>query len=107
MWNAITQTLSGSPVQVGMFAIIVYARDSTGAVTEFVLTLDVQIPRVIRTQTGAGAYTSLVRQYTEVNAAQNSRDSRVFPSQERALGEFMAPDAPSVVTPDTCKTCTP
>lgn len=100
-WNPISQTISGTPVEVGVFDIAVYARDSIGT-TVFAVTFDVQIPRLIRTQIGAGAYTSLVRQYTEVNAAQNSRDSRVFPSQERALGEFMAPDAPSVITPSNC-----
>lgn len=105
-WNPITQTLSGTPVELGTFDVTVYARDDV-ATTVFTITFDIQIPRVVRTQIGAGAYTSLVRQYTEVNAAQNARDRRVFPTQERALGEFMAPDAPSVVTPDTCDVCKP
>lgn len=106
VWDPIAQTLSGAPVELGVFDAVVYARDGIGTTT-FTITFDVQIPRVVRTQTSAGAYTSLVRQYTEVNAAQNARDRRVFPSQERTLGEFMAPDAPSVVTPDVCGVCEP
>lgn len=105
-WNAITQTLSGSPVVTGSYPITFYARDSV-ATTSFTVTFEIMIPRIIRKQDGAGAYTSLVRQYAEVNAAQGGRDSRVFPSQERALGEFMAPDAPVVVTQSNCPVCKP
>jgi hypothetical protein len=77
--------------------MIFYAKDSVGAST-FSFTFTFLIPRVIRTQDGAGAYTSLLRQYTTVLGAQNARDQVVFPTQERALGEFMSPEAPDVVT---------
>ena len=56
------------------------------------------IPRIIRPQESASSFTSLVRQYTEVNAAQNARDNRVFPAVNATLGEFMAPDAPDVTS---------
>lgn len=105
-WNPITQTLSGSPVVTGSYPVTFYARDSV-ATTTFAVTFEILIPRIIRKQDGAGAYTSLVRQYAEVNAAQGGRDTRVFPSQERALGEFMAPDAPVVVTQSNCPVCIP
>jgi hypothetical protein len=57
------------------------------------------VPRLIRQQDGASSYTSLVRQYVEVNAAQNARDNKVFPTAEKSLGEFMSPEAPDVVSP--------
>jgi hypothetical protein len=105
-WNPVTQTLSGAPVVTGTFSLTIYVRDSV-ATTSFTLTFEILIPRIIRRQDGAGAYTSLVRQYAEVNGAQGGRDNRVFPNQERALGEFMAPDAPIVVTQSNCEICKP
>ena len=56
------------------------------------------VPRIIRPQESASSYTSLVRQYVEVNAAQNARDNRVFPAVDATLGEFMSPGAPSVTS---------
>ena len=100
-WNPLTQTISGAPVRTGTVNFTVYAKDSIG-ITIINLKTNTIIPRIIRKQDGAGAYTSLLRQYTLVNAAQNARDNRVFPSQERALGEFMAPQAPDVVTQSNC-----
>lgn len=100
-WNPLTSTISGAPVRTGTSTFTVYARDSIG-ITIIRIHTNTIIPRIIRKQDGAGAYTSLLRQYTLVNAAQNARDNRVFPTQERALGEFMAPPAPDVVTPSNC-----
>jgi len=105
-WNPITKTLSGTPVVTGSYSVTFYARDSV-ATTSFTVTFEILIPRIIRQQDGAGAFTSLVRQYAEVNGAQGGRDSRAFPSQERALGEFMAPDAPVVTTQSNCPVCEP
>jgi len=103
-WNPLTQKITGSPMRTGETVVTVYLSDTTG-VRRVTLKFTVLIPRIIRQQDGAGAFTSLVRQYVEVNAAQNARDSRVFPTQERALGEFMSPEAPDVTTPDQCKKC--
>ncbi len=100
-WNPLEQTITGSPIRTGVASFTVYAKDSIG-VTVIRINTNTIIPRIIRKQDGAGAYTSLLRQYTLVNAAQNSRDNKVFPTQERALGEFMAPQAPNVVTPSNC-----
>jgi serine/threonine-protein kinase len=100
-FNPQTREISGKPMRTGNQSTIVYAKDNNG-VTALVLTFTTIIPRIIHPQSGAGAFTSLVRQYTEVNAAQNSRDNRVFPAQERALGEFMAPQGVDVVTPSNC-----
>lgn len=96
-FNQFTNQLTGTPASIGNYSMTFYAKDSVGAST-FRFTFTFLIPRVIRTQDGAGAYTSLLRQYTTVLGAQNARDQVVFPTQERALGEFMSPEAPDVVT---------
>ena len=57
---------------------------------------------MVKNQTSAGAFTSMIRQYTEVNAAQNARDSKVFPTQNNSLGEFQSPYKPDVITPYKC-----
>jgi hypothetical protein len=56
------------------------------------------VPRIIRQQGSASSYTSLVRQYVQVNAAQNARDNKVYPTAEKGLGEFASPEAPDVVS---------
>ena len=70
-----------------------------GFIVPKTLQMQTVVPRIIRQQDGASSFTSLVRQYVEVNAAQNSRDNRVFPSAEKSLGEFMSPEAPDVLSP--------
>ena len=96
-FNQFTNQLTGTPASIGTYTMTFYAKDSVG-VSTFRFTFTFLIPRVIRTQDGAGAYTSLLRQYTNVLGAQNARDQVVFPTQERSLGEFMSPEAPDVVT---------
>jgi hypothetical protein len=105
-FDPLTNTISGKAASIGNFATRVYTKDNNGVtLTNFSFTVDV--PRVIRKQDGAGAYTYLLKQYTEVLGAQNARDSRVLPSQERMLGEFMSPPAPDVITqPFTTTKCT-
>lgn len=96
-YDRVTNQITGAPARLGTDSLIVYAKDNNG-ITQLVLTFTILVPRVIRKQDGAGAYTSLLRQYTEVLGAQNARDNRVLPNQERALGEFMSPEAPDVIT---------
>ena len=62
-------------------------------------------PTVQKQQTSAGAWTSLVRQYTVVNAAQNSINGKALPSTEPPLGEFTRPEPPDSVNDTTCKKC--
>jgi hypothetical protein len=100
-WNSVTQTITGYCVQLGTQSFIVYAKSSTG-LTAFTVTLIVNVPRIIKQQSGAGAYTALVRDYTEVAAAINARDTRVNPVEEAALGSFASPYAPDVVSPSNC-----
>ena len=103
-WNPYTGTIQGKTVNVGTYTFTVYAKDNVG-VTALTISVTTIIPRVIRQQTSAGAYTYLVKQYTEVNAAQNARDSRVTPNQDVPLGKFMSPPAPDVLSPSQCKKC--
>lgn len=101
-WNSTTRSVTGSCMRTGTQTFTVYAEDGVGGVTAFPVTLLVEVPRIIKKQTSAGAYTSLVRQYTDVNAAQTARDSRALPDQTTGIGEFASPYPPSVVTPSNC-----
>jgi hypothetical protein len=96
-FNQFTNQLTGTPASIGTYTMTFYVKDSVGAST-FQLTFTFLVPRVIRTQDGAGAYTSLLRQYTTVLGAQNARDQTVLPTQDRGLGEFMSPPAPDVTS---------
>ena len=102
IFNPITNVISGKPAHTGTFTTTVYAKDSNG-ITAVNYTFTVNIPRIIRRQDGAGAYTSLLKQYTEVLGAQSGRDNRALPTQEARLGEFMSP-VPVAVTTKTFNT---
>ncbi len=76
-----------------------YARDPVfNAVVSTTFDYRVLIPFLLKKQGGASDYTAFLRQYVTVNGAQAARDSVALPVQERPLGEFMSPDAPSVIT---------
>jgi hypothetical protein len=76
-----------------------YARDAlTATVVNTPIDIRVILPFVVKKQAGASDYTALLRQYVTVNGAQAARDSVALPVQERNLGEFTSPEAPSVVT---------
>lgn len=81
--------------------VLLYANDGQSTIRRE-LGIRTILPTVQKQQTSAGAWTSLVRQYTTVNAAQNARDNRVFADVDRTLGEFTAPYPPDVVTPSNC-----
>jgi hypothetical protein len=100
-FNPITAQITGAPVQIGTDSVTVYAKDDNGT-SQIVIGFNTVIPRIIRKQDGAAAYTSLLRQYTEVVAAQSARDNRALPTEMRTLGEFMSPVPPPVVTPSNC-----
>lgn len=99
-WNPSTQTITGACMRTGRQSFTLYAKDSLGGVTEQTIVLIVDVPRIVKKQTGAGAYTALVRDYTEVAAALNARDSHVNPPEP--LGSFASPYPPDVVTPSNC-----
>jgi hypothetical protein len=96
--SGISATITGTASQFLDAATenaVIIAKGYTDVVGE-TLSFNTLIPRVVRKQDGAGAYTNLLRQYVEANAAQNAVNSRALPNQERRLGEFMAPAAPDV-----------
>ena len=78
--------------------VLVYAAsEGTTKLNVLQLGLRTILPTVTRQQSGAGAYTSLVRQYTVVNAAQNSVNGKTLPATYPPLGEFTRPYPPDVV----------
>jgi hypothetical protein len=107
-FDSVTNTLIGTPVLLGNTTVTVYAKDDNG-VSIVVLDFRVILPIVERQQTSAGAWTSLIRQYTIVNAAQNSVNGKVLPSNESILGEFTRPEPPDSVSasgdPNCVKKC--
>lgn len=105
IYNPVTRIISGTPVRLEEDSVRVFVQDDTGY-SSFVLNFKILLPSFVRRQTSASAYTSYVRQYTIVNAAQNSRNNVVYPTQERNLGEFAAPEAPDVSSAVICLQCT-
>jgi hypothetical protein len=103
-FNPLTNVLSGNSVNLGPASTLIYVQDSSGITIER-LSFTTILPRVIRKQDGAAAYTSLLKQYTEVLAAQSGRDQRMLPNQEVRLGEFMSPVPPTVITKTFTSDC--
>jgi hypothetical protein len=87
--------------------VLIYAASAnTTKLNVLQLGLRTILPTVTRQQSGAGAYTSLVRQYTVVNAAQNSVNGKTLPATYPPLGEYTRPYPPDVVaTPFDPKCC--
>jgi hypothetical protein len=103
-FNSVTNTLSGTPMLIGTTSTVFYVKDGVG-VTVFSLEIRVILPSIDRQQTSAGAWTSLVRQYTVVNAAQNSLNGKTLPATRPPLGEFLRPAPPDVVNDPICPKC--
>lgn len=99
-------TISGTPCRLmNNYFVTIYAKDSTGT-SSITLRISVILPRVVKVQDGAGSYTALVRQYTEVNADQNALDNVVYPAGA-SPGTFQSsypPDEVSATIPANCKT---
>lgn len=105
-FDPLTATFSGMSVTLGQKSFNIYAQDiCTNGVTVATFNTNTVLPVVVRQQTGAGAWTSLVRQYTVVNAAQNSVNGRALPATEAALGEFTRPEPPDSVSADGNPNC--
>jgi hypothetical protein len=95
-------TLSGISPSNNSSVTRFFAKTGNNAAVSFQLTLNTIIPYFTRPQLGAGAYTGIVRKHVDADAAQNARDSRVFPEVNPLAGPFMAPRAPDVVTLSNC-----
>jgi len=94
-------TLSGTPALFndGLQSLTVYA-----VYDEYITFETIQIrvitPFFVNPQdNGSSAYTSILRNQTVVNAAQNARDSIVFPTTDASLGFLQSPGAPDVKSP--------
>ena len=96
-------TLSGiSPSNNTSRTVTVYAKTATSTPLKFTLAINTILPFFVNPQSGAGAYTAILRTEVEANAAQNARDNRTFPQVDVLAGPFMAPRAPDVTTPNDC-----
>jgi hypothetical protein len=95
-------SLSGISPSNRSAVVNVYARTSNSAAVFSQITLNTIIPYFTRPQSGAGAYTAIVRKHVDADAAQNARDSKVYPVVNPLAGPFMAPRAPDVVTMSNC-----
>jgi hypothetical protein len=100
-----TQAITGTPAFVGSSLVRIFLSDRNGT-SRYSLGIEVIFPTVTtRPLSGAGAFTSYIRQYTLADAAQNSRNNKVL-TESAALGEFMAPyggDTISAVIDPKCK----
>lgn len=92
--------------------VVLYAAlnpQTGGGIAALPISMRTILPTVQKQQTSAGAWTSLVRQYTVVNAAQNSVNGKALPSTEPPLGEFTRPEPPDSVSasgdPNCVKKC--
>jgi hypothetical protein len=95
-------TLSGISPTLSDQGILIYAKIAGGAISSILITLRTITPFFVNPQSGAGAYTALLKNDVEGNAAQNARDNRTFPEVNPLAGPLMAPRAPDVTTPDDC-----
>ena len=88
--------------------VILYAAlnpNGGGGVAALPITMRTILPTVQKQQTSAGAWTSYTRQYTVVNAAENSINGRTLPSTYPPLGEFTRPYPPDEVSVEPCLKC--
>lgn len=97
--SGLLATISGTSVRysdASQRVLLFAALGSNVAARSF--TMRTILPTVTKIQSGASGVTSLLRQYTEVNAAVTARDSKALPAMEYRLGEFTSPEPPSVIT---------
>ena len=95
-------TLSGISPNNGSINVTIYARTATSAAVAYVINLITVIPYFVNPQSGAAAYTAILREHVEADAAQNARDNQTFPQVGSLAGPFMAPHAPDVITTSNC-----
>jgi hypothetical protein len=96
-----TLVLSGISATLDTQTITVYAQAESYPAS-ITISLRTITPFFVNPQSGAGAYTALLRNDVLGNAAQNARDNRVFPEVNPLAGPLMAPRAPDVTTPNDC-----
>ena len=97
-----TATISGISPSNGTADVTVYAKTASLNASVYRVNLTTIIPYFMNPQSGAAAYTAILRDQVEANAAQNARDSQTFPQVDSLAGPFMGPRAPDVVTQSNC-----
>jgi len=93
--------ISGTPAVFNdaLQSVTVYAVND-GHITFQTIQIRVITPFFVNPQdNGSSAYTSILQNQTIVNAAQNARDSVVFPATDASLGFLQSPGAPDVKSP--------
>ena len=100
--SGVSATLSGISPSITPQSIVVYAKTASGTPVSIVIQINTLTPFFINPQLGAGAYTAILRNEVETNAAQNARDNRTFPQVDALAGPLMAPRAPDVTTALNC-----
>ena len=97
-----TASIAGISPSNGNATVTLYAKTASSAASATQIQLNTVIPFFVNPQSGAGAYTAIVREHVDADAAQNARDNRTFPQVDSLAGPFMAPRAPDVVTQSNC-----
>jgi hypothetical protein len=97
-----TATISGRSSSNGLLYAIVYAKTGSSAAVAYRLSINTVLPYFTKPQLGAGAYTAIVREHVDADAAQNGRDAVVYPQVNPLAGPFAGPRAPDVVTQTNC-----
>ena len=98
-------TVTGIPAvySPGGSSMVIYAKNGS-SVTSITLTFVITTPFFVEPTTAA-AYTALLRNTVEENAAHNSEDNKVFPQSDALRGPLQAPPAPDEVVDRKCKSC--
>jgi sugar lactone lactonase YvrE len=95
-------TLSGISPSNGSAVVTLYAKTASSSLATLKINLRTVIPYFVNPQSGAAAYTAILRDQVDANAAQNARDKSTFPQVDSLAGPFMAPRAPDVITQSNC-----
>ena len=100
-------TLTGISPSNGSASVTLYAKTAFIPATRTTITFNSVIPYFTKSQLGASAYTAILREYVEANAAHNAVNNVVYPVEDQLAGPFMGPQAPDVVTQSNCPKCEP
>jgi hypothetical protein len=101
-FDPLSRVITGTPTKLYQnYALTLYAKDSNG-ISSITISISVIVPHIVNPQNGASAYTALLKQYVEVNAAQRSINNEAYPDQTRDLGTLMSPGAPDTSKHPPC-----
>ncbi len=99
VWNALTGTISGLSVQLGVFAVDLYAQSLLG-VSRIVLTFKVTRVPIHPNLPTASSYTSYLREKVVADSASSAINAHVVPFE---VGTFLLERPPVITTvPEIC-----